>query len=293
VNIVGQAPLSAIIHDPEVLRCNACSQYVAGSLPEKARGPKYTASAVATIAGFRYHLGTPHNRLAKLQSAIGVPVPASTQWEEVEKASAVLVPVFLELAKLAANSPILLADDTFIKILEHQGKCRATKQAAGTLDRPDRTGVFTTAITAMFDANTVVLFASGRQHAGENLDALLTERDPALPPPMLMCDGLLHNKPARHAAELSNCLAHGRRQFIDDVENHPDHCKKIFDYVGAVFMNEAFVKKMNLTSAERLRFHQTHSARFMAALFDFLRELKNGKLVEPNSDIGRAVEYML
>ena len=40
-------------------------------------------------------------------------------------------------------------------------------------ESPVRKGMFTTGIVSTFDGRKIVLFFTGRSHAGENLDALL------------------------------------------------------------------------------------------------------------------------
>ena len=131
-----------------------------------------------------------------MQRFLGVPVPASTQWEVARDHVQEVLPVYEVLVSLAANAPLVHNDDTYVRILELMGKRRNKLVAAGDLDLPDRTGLFTTGIVARTAAGPVALFASGRQHAGENLADLLDRRDPALAPPMQMCDGL-ESQPAR------------------------------------------------------------------------------------------------
>jgi hypothetical protein len=84
------------------------------------------------------------------------------------------------------------------------GKRRAELVAQGELPDPDRTGLFTTGIVSVTADGPIALFCSGRKHGGENFTSLLAARDPGLPPPIHMCDGLDRNRPHGHAVILDD-----------------------------------------------------------------------------------------
>jgi transposase len=293
VRVFGQAPLVALRWDCACLRCSGCGHVFTALLPEQARGPKYSESAASMMIVLRYGMGMPLHRLEIMQRFLGVPVPASTQWEVARDHVQEVLPVYDVLVSLAANAPLLHNDDTYVRILELMGKRRTELVAAGDLDLPDRTGLFTTGIVARTAAGPIALFASGRQHAGENLADLLDQRDPALAPPMQMCDGLNRNLPDEHAVLLANCLAHGRRHVVDEVDNHPELCTHLLDEIGKVFANDAKCRKGGVTGEARLAFHQRESGPVMAGLRTWIEELFDTKRVEPNSGLGRALRYLL
>src|ERR1039457_6206861 len=62
-------------------------------------------------------------------------------------------------------------------------------------DAPERTGVFTSGIVSTAQKQTIALFFTGRQHAGENLADVLQRRAAELAPPLQMCDALSRNLP--------------------------------------------------------------------------------------------------
>ena len=293
VRVFGQAPLVALRWDCERLRCSGCQQLFTAPLPEQARGPKHSESAASMMIVLRYGMGMPLHRLEIMQRFLGVPVPASTQWEVARDHVQEVLPVYGVLVSLAANAPIVHNDDTYVRILELMGKRRDKLLAAGALDLPDRTGLFTTGIVARTTAGPIALFASGRQHAGENLADLLDRRDPALAPPMLMCDGLDRNLPHEHAIVLANCLAHARRHVVDEIGNHPELCKHLLHEIGKVFANDAECRKGGVTGEARLAFHQQKSGPVMANLRAWIEGLVANKRVEPNSGLGGALQYLL
>ncbi|HEX6364387.1 MAG TPA: transposase [Albitalea sp.] len=283
----------ALRWDCASLRCSGCGHVFTALLPEQARGPKYSESAASMMIVLRYGTGVPLHRLETMQRLLGVPVPASTQWEIARDHVQEVLPVYNVLVSLAANAPLVHNDDTYVRILELMGKRRSRLIAAGDLDLPERTGLFTTGIVARTAAGPIALFASGRQHAGENLADLLDRRDPALGPPMQMCDGLDRNLPDEHAVVLANCLAHGRRHVVDEVGNHPELCAHLLDEIGKVFANDATCRKGGVTGEARLAFHQRESGPVMAGLRAWIEALFADKRVEPNSGLGGALRYLL
>ena len=291
--VFGQAPLVALRWECASLRCSGCGHVFTALLPEEARGPKYSESAASIMIVLRYGMGMPLYRLETMQRFLGVPVPASTQWEVARDHVQEVLPVYNVLVSLAANAPLVHNDDTYVRILELMGKRRSKLVAAGKLDLPERTGLFTTGIVACTTAGPIALFASGRQHAGENLADLLDRRDPALAPPMQMCDGLDRNLSDEHSVVLANCLAHGRRHVVDEVGNHPELCAHLLEEIGKVFANDATCRKGRVTGEARLAFHQRESAPVMAGLRAWIGELFDTKRVEPNSGLGGALRYLL
>ncbi len=292
VIIVGQPPLAAERFEAQCLRCGGCGSVFTAPLPERARGPKYTVSAAAMLAVSHYSTGIPFHRLEQVQRSFGVPVPAATQWEVVRDHVPEILPVYDVLASLAADAPLLHNDDTYVKILALMGKRRRALEAAGELELPERKGLFTTAIVAKCAVGPVVLFASGRAHAGENLADLLARRDAQLPAPTQMCDGLDRNLPDEHDVVLANCLAHARRHIVDEVGNHPEICRHILVELGKVFRNEDACRRGGMAGDERLALHQRESGPVMRELKAWIDELVEHKRVEPNSGLGGALAYM-
>lgn len=294
LRIKGQAPLVAECHDCDRLRCGACGAVFVAPAPPEALGPKYTETAVSMMALLRYGAGMPLHRLDKLQGALQTPVPSSTQWQVVNERASVFEPVFRDLVQLAAQGSLLHNDDTYVRILALMGKRRAKLLARGELEDPDRTGLFTTAVVSVTsDKKPIALFFSGRKHAGENLADLLDQRAADLPPPIQMSDALSRNLPKGHAVVESNCLAHGRRQIVDEVENFPETCRHVLEQLGLVYKVDDRCRKQGLSDEQRLLVHQAESATVMADLQAWMQAQLDDKHIEPNSGLGEAFNYML
>jgi hypothetical protein len=260
--------------------------------PPEARGPKYDASAAAMIALLRYSAGLPHNRLERILSGLETPVPSSTQWDVASSRIDVLKPIYFELFGLGACGSVIFSDDTYVRILDYVGKRRAEKLEAGELPDPDRTGLFTTAIVSRTEYGQIALYFSGRNHAGENLTKLLDQRASDLSPPTHMCDGLDRNKPKGHVVNSANCLSHGRRHVVDETESFPVEAQYFLEHIREVFNNEKICRIRKLTDDERLEFHRRKSKPFMDHLHAWMMAQLELKRIEPNSGMGKAINYL-
>jgi hypothetical protein len=268
--------------------------------PEGVGPEKYDATAGSMVALLKYGSGLPFNRLEGLQEGLGIPLPASTQWEIVEATAAVVQPAYDELIRQAAQGEVLHNDDTTVKILEFMGKRarQAALEGRGTEDSgkqnaPKRRGMFTSGIVSTRDGRRIALFFSGRQHAGENLGDVLAHRAVDLGPPIQMCDALSRNVPAEFKTLLGNCLAHGRRQFVDVVARFPEECRHVLESLRDVYKNDALARERHLSPEDRLAFHQAESGPIMAKLQAWCTRQIQDRLVEPNSALGEALAYML
>ncbi len=304
VRIVGKAPVQAKVYELQKLRCNLCGKVFTAQAPEGIGTEKYDATAASMIALLKYGSGLPFNRLEGLQGNLGVPLPASTQWDIVNQTAKLIAPVYAELIRQAAQGEVMYNDDTTMKILELMGKRAKAKALAEAGDEgadaskpakeePKRTGVFTSGIVSISDGRTIVLFFTGRRHAGENLGAVLAQRAATLSPPIQMCDALSHNDPKGFETIVANCIAHGRRQFVDVVANFPDECRYVLETLGDVYKHDATARERNLSPDERLRFHQAESGPVMDRLKEWMTKQLQDRLVEPNSGLGEAITYML
>ena len=303
VRVTGQPPLAATIYLLQRLRCNLCAKVFPARPPEGSGTQKYDASAASMIGLLKYGGGFPWNRLDKLQSSVGVPLPPSTQWDIVRDTARKLAPACEELRRQAAQGTVLHNDDTPMKILAWMGKRRESSlrersQSAahgGLADgpNPERTGVFTSGIVSRVQGRHLALFFTGTRHAGENLNALLLRRDRKLASPIQMCDALSRNAPKSFRTVMANCLAHGRRQFVEQADNFPSECAHILGVLSGVYKNDALAKKRGMTGAERLKFHQDKSGPAMEKLHAWMQAQFTQKNVEPNSGLGKAIGYML
>ena len=111
-----------------------------------------------------------------------------------------------------------------------------------------------------------------------------------------MCDALSRNVPKLPAGVeilLANCLAHGRRQFVEVAANFPEQCRYVLEMLGQVYGHDAEARERGLTPKERLRFHQERSGPVMGQLYEWLEGQFAERKTEPNSGLGKAITYLL
>jgi transposase len=286
VRITGKSPLSATVYRMQRLRCNLCGEIFKAPPPEDIGDEKYDAASGAMIALLKYGSGMPFNRIEQLQACLGVPLAASTQWEVVEQVADRIFPVYLEHNYQAAQGDVVHNDDTTMKILE------LMKENDEQLSS-ERKGIFTTGIVSTTPNGQIALFYTGRKHAGENMAGLLGRRQEHLEPPVLMCDALSRNIPENFKIILANCLAHGRRKFVDVAVNFPDQCQYVLESLAKVYKIDQIAKERKMTPGQRLSFHQRTSSKVMKELKQWLDDQLNHNKVEPNSGLGQAISYML
>jgi len=290
VRIIGMGPLQATVYECDRLRCNLCGEVYTAAVPEGVGEEKYDASATAMVGLLKYGAGLPFHRIETLQASLGIPLPAATQWELVKNAASTLAPVHEELIRQAASGEVIHNDDTTMQILQLTAQQRAA--ALGEEANPQRTGVFTSGIVAVGAGRQIALFFTGVRHAGENLAQVLRRRSQELPAPIQMCDGLSRNLTDECETLLSQCLAHSRRKFVEVAEHFPEQVRFVLELLREVYRTDARARQESLSAQERLELHQRESAPRMAQLKAWMHEQFAQNLVEPNSSLGKAIQYM-
>jgi transposase len=289
LRVQGVAPLQATVYELERLRCNLCGEVFTAKAPEGIGERKYDETAAAMIALLKYGCGLPFNRLKRLGANLGIPLPSATQWGVVEQAAEGFEPLWAELIHQAAGGDVLYIDDTKAKVLALNEQIQ--KELAAGLT--DRTGVFTSGVVSTVGEREIVLFFTGRDHAGENLEKVLKQRSEGLFPPIQMCDALSRNtSPGDFDTVVANCMAHARRHFVDVVHAFPDEVAHVLEALRDVYRNDAETRAKGMSPAQRMRYHQKHSAPLLEELERWLQAQFDERKIEPNSTLGDAIRYM-
>jgi hypothetical protein len=292
IHILAQPIFPATLFNLEQLRCGRCGEVFTAPPPPEAGDSKYDPNVGCQLGIMHYEYGMPMTRIQTVQANLGVPLPIGTQWQLIENTAKDLAPVFTELERQAAQSPLFHTDDTHMLILDVAKEIAAQTQEEHDSERK-RTGLFTTGVVARGEGHDIVLYYTGRQHAGENFADVLAQRAPDIPPPILMCDALSRNAPKEFQIILANCLSHARRRFVDAIPGFPQACRRVLDDLGLIYRFDAQAQEQHLSPQARLEFHQANSGPIMTILHDWMINQMEGKLVEPNSALGAAFKYML
>ena len=150
LRITGNAPLTPELHLAERLRCNACGAFFTAALStdvlaDGEADQKYAYSARSVITLNKYFGGTPFYRQESLQNLLGVPVMASTAFDQCEQVANALFPVFCHLRRLAADAWHYHLDDTSHRILD---QLPIKKKKRNSTQEQLRTGVYSSGLIA-------------------------------------------------------------------------------------------------------------------------------------------------
>jgi len=70
-----------------------------------------------------------------------------------------------------------------------------------------------------------------------------------------MCNALSRNITDEFNAIVCNCLTHGRRNFVNEIDNFPQEAEHVIEVLAEVYGIDARTKKENMTPEQRLDFH--------------------------------------
>jgi hypothetical protein len=300
IKITGSPSLTAHKHITEKSRCSACGTIFEALISgQNKKNRKYDRSALSIIAMLHYLFSMPFYRIEKLQKMFITPTPRSVQWELMEELANHLIHIWQAMVKHAREGDKFHIDDTNNKILEKMREKVASDlhfKNSGTKKKKARTQVHTTGILADFNTYKVMLYFTGIKYSGENLSALLKDRE-SLRPISIMSDALNQNNPKDVEKIITIvrylCLAHGRRKFDLLDKRFEKESTFIKEQIAIVYKNDQYCKENQLTGSVRLNYHQEHSKSVMDNLFSWCNRMFAEKLVEPNSSLGKGIQYIL
>jgi transposase len=282
IQIDGTLPLMATRYVMENLVCTLCPFTTAAKAPVDL-SKKYTAKTKAVLVYLHYGMGLPYYRLARMQAMLGVPIAVSTQSDLVASMVGPVYCIFNYLVIGAAQSDLVYQDDTGVKI---QALIKENKDG-----NPARKGMFTSGFIAEGE-HTIVLYFSGRAHAGENFDSIISHRDAGKGKITRMADALSAN--SKHEADVieAKCNSHAFRRFRSLLSTYPEAALFVLDIYGKVYDNDAVCKGQKMDDQARLAYHQKHSEPLMKTLETwFNRVLLEGE-VEPNCVLANECQYL-
>jgi len=287
IRVVGAPLATATRYNLQKLRCAICEVIYTAPLPSNVGDKKYDATFVSMLMINKYFMSVPLYRQDQLQSYLGMPLPAGTQWSLMAEHTPVLQKLHEALCVDAANGLALCYDDTSVKILD---EIKAKKEA----DKAEKSQhtCFTTGVVSIHDDHQTYIYMSNTQVAGAYMADILILRDKDLDLPIIMCDALSANTPQGISNDLyvlCYCLIHARRQFYELPGGYDDLADQVIGLIGKIYDHEGYAK--GLEAQERLAYHKKHSAPVMAELKSYLESKQDA--FEPNGVAGQAIMYIL
>lgn len=290
LSLVGQPLITGTRYEVEKVRCSFCGEYFSADVPETIKNlPKYAPSCSSTLAVARYWFGSPFKRVEALQAIHQIPLADSTQHDLTKKLAEDVTPIYEVMESLSANTELAYFDDTPNRILEQKN----------IIEGSNRKGVFTTAIVSKHQEHLIYLYFTSGRYAGENIDLLLQNRNTISGNFATMSDASSNNRPKHMDDELFSrwimcfCLVHGRRNFFKLLGFYDKECSFVLEMIGRIYKHERICKQQRLDDDQRLKYHQQHSLPLMLALRTWLSNKLLYREVEPNSELGKSISYML
>lgn len=281
LEIIGNPIVQVVRHKKPTLRCNCCGNEIFSNK----KIVKWTNEAKSSIAIYKLY-GTPLYRIAKLQKLFGIPVAANTLWEkykEIHEDCAKFV--VSELYRIAPESALLSTDDTGMRILE-------VMQNNKDLPKKEQRACHTTVMCFKHIQYKIVLYVSANRYCKENWKPLLEKRS-SQEKLIIVSDASSQSFPTGAELEKSipvGCLGnHGHRKFKDLENNYPEECQYFLNLIFEIYENDRNCK--HYTSEQRLKYHQEKSQPYIDAIYTKITELFIKKIIEPNSDLGKAMNY--
>lgn len=296
IRIVGQPLFGAEIHHYEQVRCRICGKIIRAAGPAEVLegiGTSYITydwSACAMLSMMHYFAGAPFKRLESLHNSWGVPMPDANQWNVVDACSELLFPLFKAIERHGIeNAASLRIDDTGSMVISIRRQIQAEiaiLESLGESTKDVRTGINATGVyLETQDEAVIMLFYTGRHHAGEIIDQLFKHRRSTKPKLAKVTDGASKNFVHEQEDKLieATCNAHAFLKFRAIKDKYPIEYATAGEVYKQVFDNDDEAKARGLSPTERMYYHRKHSKPLMEKLKAMCEEKIKSKLVEPSS----------
>jgi len=305
IRIVGQPLFAAEIHHFEQARCKICGRIVRASCPPDALEGvgssyiNYDWSACAMLIVMHYFGGLPFKRLESLHEGWGIPLPDANQWQVVDESDDLLLPLYRAIERYGVEQATSLRiDDTGSMVIAIQRQIQAEIAAlerVGESTKDVRTGINATGVYLETPSETVVLFYTGRHHAGEIIDQLLSHRRASGDKLVKVTDGASKNFSHSHADKLveASCNAHALLKFRGIKDKYPAEYATAGEIYNKVFDNDDEAKARGLAPAQRMRYHHQHSLPLLNELKAMCEQKITSKLVEPCSPLWQPLTFII
>ena len=306
IRVVGQPLFAAERHHFEQGRCRLCGAIFTAEGCDLVLcggvGSSYILydwSACATLIVMHYFAGAPFKRLEGLHQGWGVPLPDANQWRVVDECDDLLAPLYRALERHGIrNATTVRYDDTGSMIIETRRQIQKEIQALALLGESTqhvRTGINATCVYIETEEARVVLFFTGRHHAGEIIDRILEHRRASTNKLVALTDAASKNFSHDHTQELEQavCNAHCYLKFRAVKDQFPAEYAVAGEVYKKVFDNDDQAKALGLGPDERMLYHHEHSKPQMLRLWAMCQEKIDQNLVEPNSPLWEPVSFVI
>jgi transposase len=305
IRIIGQPMFGAEMHHLEQARCRRCGHIVRARSPacvHEGLGTDYVRydwSACAMLLVMHYFGGAPFKRLESLHEGWGVPMPDANQWQVVSAGDDLLLPLYKALEQHAIQKATnFRVDDTGSMVIAIQKQIDAelaALESLGESTKDVRTGINATGLYWETPNGPVILFYTGRHHAGEIVDRVLRHRLLSSPKLVKCTDGASKNFDHEHAGQLveSTCNAHAFLKFRAIKDKHPFEYAEAGRVYQQVFDHDDEAKALGLSPVDRMLHHRKHSKPLLEQLKKMCEEKITSRRVEPSSRLWEPLTFII
>lgn len=304
IRIIGQPMFSAERHEISRCLCRNCGLVIEALAPSSpvlqgvGKSVVYAPSACAMLLMMHYVASLPFKRIEALHRGWEIPLSDATLYEIADQCTDSLEVVVKALSSYAMrNGQHFLIDDTGTMVISLKKQIEEELEAATALGLPEdtvRTGINATGIIIQTAEGRVVMYQTGRHHAGEIIDQLMKQRPSDLEKIVKVTDGASKNFDHRHRSRVIEgvCNAHAFLKFDAIKKNHPVEYAIVGEAYHHVFQNDALARQHGMSAADRLRYHQAHSTKWMNQILTMCKNLIEQKL-ERNSKLWEPVSFII
>ena len=305
IRIVGQPLFGAERHHFEQARCRLCYHTIrAEGIAEVLQGIgtdyiTYDWSACAMLMVMHYSGGLPFKRIDSLHEGWGVPMPDANQWELASTGHDLSLPLFKALERHAIQTATnFRIDDTGSMVIGLQKQINAelaALQGLGESTKDVRTGINATGSYWETPDGPVILFYTGRHHAGEIIDQTLKHRSAASPKLVKCTDAASKNFDHAQGDKVidATCNAHAFLKFRDIRDKYPADYAEAGRVYKQVFDNDDKAAALGLSPIDRMLYHRQHSKPLLEELKKYCAERIKSRLVEPNSPPWEPLSFII
>jgi len=267
-------------HRRQKYRCQCDTQVVTASGPDKLiPGGRYSVELAVHVAEKKYLDHMPLERQVRAMERRGLVTDSQTLWDQSKALADHLMPTYHALCKRALSAEVILADETYWKLLGAKNEtCRWWVWCVATED------------TAAYR-----ILKSRSAKAAEKLLGKYKG--------VIMTDGYAAYQSLARAGPkitLAHCWAHVRRKYLEAEDAYPDLSRQGVELIGRLFEVERQLPKLNpgINGEERRDALQIRAKVRNEQSRPVVRELLEWAVategrVLPMSKMGRAIAYML
>lgn len=231
------------------------------------------ASLVAHVILSKFDDHLPLYRQQQQFARLGLNFPRQTLGDWVEKGAAWLQPLVREMKRELLAGDYLQVDETPVRVMdpEVQGRCATGWLWVAGTPGGDVVFEFHPGRGKEYGAALLGEFQGYLQRDGYGVYGALARDNPGLKP--------------------VGCWSHGRRKFVDALEESPGPAGEIVEAIRKLYLIERHARDQSLEAEARKALRQDHAAPILCALQPKLQALQENCL--PQSPLGKAVRYAL